>query len=47
MKIRIEYDDMAEDIVMKLNTALEQYGLRFEFDDQEHDGFEILSLVKE
>jgi hypothetical protein len=42
--VRIDYDDDQLDIIDKINKALEVWGLRFEDDMQEHDGFILLTL---
>jgi hypothetical protein len=44
MKIRLEYDDNIFTIIGKINEALEGKSLELVFDNQEHDGFEILTL---
>jgi hypothetical protein len=44
-QIQIEYDTHLEDVIPKVNEALEKYGLEFVEDDQEHDGFIIYDLV--
>jgi len=42
--VELNYDDNGIDIVEKLNKALVAYGLVFNFDDEEHDGFEVVTL---
>lgn len=42
--LRVAYDDNVCDIIDKLNAALEEHGLKFEDDEQPHDGFNILTL---
>lgn len=44
--LKLYSDDNFIDVVDKINAALEEHGLRFEADDQPHDGFEILTLRK-
>lgn len=44
--IRLEYDDQIDDVISKVNWALEKYNLQFVFDGESHDGFEILELVE-
>lgn len=44
--IRIDYDDLSDDIVEKINKLLVEYNLKLQFDGEYHDGFEILSLTK-
>ena len=44
--IKIYYDDEAHNIISKVNSLLENHGLRFEFDGLEHDSFEILELKR-
>jgi hypothetical protein len=44
--LRIDYDDNGVDVMDKVNKALEEHGLRFEDDEQPHDGFCLLTLRK-
>lgn len=43
---RVEYDDDGTDVIAKVNQALEEHGLKFITDDDEHDGFQPYWLVK-
>lgn len=44
--MQIEYDDQAEEIMNKVNEDLKEHGLRFEVDNEEHDGFCIFELKR-
>lgn len=46
--IRIEYDDNAYNVMVGANKLLKDQNLEYEFkfDSKEHDGFDILTLVK-
>ena len=44
--ITIDYKDSALDIIEKINEELLPQGLELKFDDQDHDGFELVSLVR-
>ncbi len=44
--LRIDYDDDQLEIIDKVNKALAQYGLQFQDDMKEHDGFMLLDLVE-
>ena len=46
MQVKIQYDDDILKIIDKINEVLEEHGLSLEDDMQEHDGFNIYSLVK-
>jgi hypothetical protein len=46
-QVRLEYDDQVFDIIGKINEALAAKGLRFDDDEEEHDGFIILNLIEE
>ena len=43
--IRVDYDDQIDDVINKINVALEEHGLSFRVDDQVHDGFDLYELV--
>ena len=43
-KLRLNYDDSGIDIVDKINKALEEHGLWFQDDGEEHDGFRIQKI---
>ena len=47
-EVRIECDDNAYNIIDKANKLLEHEGhnARLYFDEQEHDGFDILRVTK-
>lgn len=45
-KIRVEYDDSAEDIVDKVNSVLEDYGIEFLNDGKGHDAYSVYHLVE-
>ncbi len=47
MSIRFDYDDQYYDIIGKVNDALSQYGIQFEDDEKEHDGFCVCNLEVE
>jgi len=42
--IKIWYDDQAGDIITKINALLEEQNLVLSFDNEEHDGFDVISL---
>lgn len=44
--IRIDYDDQGLDFVGKINRELAKHNLVIESDNKEHDGFELLRIVK-
>ena len=44
-QIKIEYDDNIFYIIEEVNKALGEYGFEFVSDEEEHDGFEIFTLV--
>ena len=44
--LRINYDHDLIEIIDMVNKALEEHGLRFEDDDQYHDGYNILTLKR-
>jgi hypothetical protein len=44
--VRIDYDDLTDDVINKINKLLQEHHLKLEFDNKPHDGFELLSLVK-
>ena len=44
IKIQLDYDDDVLEIIDKMNEAFEIYNLKFEDDNEAHDGFIILSL---
>lgn len=44
--VRLDHDDNIIDVLDKLNKALAAHGLEFVDDEEEHDGFMILKLVK-
>ena len=48
MSFKIMYDDNMLDVIAALNEELEKEGIdaKFEFDEGEHDGFEICTLIK-
>jgi hypothetical protein len=46
LTMRLDYDDNGLDIIDKVNSALQLYGLEFKDDDQEHDGFCIFELIQ-
>lgn len=46
IQIRIDHDDGALDVITKVNEALESYGLSFDDDGLEHDGFVLLNLME-
>jgi hypothetical protein len=43
-QVRIEYDDQLNDVVDKINTALERHGLVLVDDGLPHDGYCLFSL---
>lgn len=45
-QIRIEHDDRPEDIIEKVNEALDAHGLRIVDDDQLHDGYCLFQIVE-
>lgn len=46
MEIKIYHDDNIFSIIDKINDALKEVNVEFIFDDNEHDGFDILYLKK-
>jgi len=42
--IQIDYDDLPDDIINKINKLLSSYNLKLEFDGEFHDGFEIIHI---
>lgn len=42
--IRINYDDQLNDIIAKINKSLYKFDLKIHFDNEEHDGFELLAI---
>ena len=42
---RLNYDDLPDDMIRKINELLKDYNIKLEFDHEFHDGFEILSVV--
>ena len=48
MEIIIEHDDNAYNIIAGVNKLLKEQNIKyiFIFDGKEHDGFDILTLVK-
>ena len=47
MTIRIKYDDQLGDVLVDVNNELEKKGIpiRFESDEQLHDGYELYEMV--
>ena len=45
-QVRFEYDDTVMDAIDRINSVLEKHGLYFEWENAEHDGFDIYFLVK-
>lgn len=45
-QVRINYDDQLEDVMEKVNEALEEQGLHFVADGLEHDGFMLYTLAE-
>lgn len=37
--VRIDYDDNPDEVLEKIDEALEELGISFEDDEQEHDAF--------
>ena len=46
LEIKIDYDDDVLDIIDKVNEVLAKVGMVLQYDNREHDGFDIYSLVK-
>ena len=44
--ICIEYDDHPEDVVDKINSALQEFNLRLEDDDENHEGYVLYRIVE-
>mgnify|MGYP001605067450 CR=1 FL=1 len=44
--LRIDYDDNALDIMDKVNAMLAEYGYQFVNDEQDHEGFEVYTLIR-
>ena len=40
----INHDDNIIDIIERISYALKPYGLSIEFDNLEHDGYEVLEI---
>jgi len=40
-RFRVEYDDNAYDIVAEINNITSKHGITLDFDNEEHDGFDI------
>lgn len=45
-QIKIWYDDEPDDIIARVNQALEKYNLAFLDDGEEHDGFNAYDLCE-
>lgn len=43
--LRLDYDDNAFDVVVKINKLLIKHGLELEMDGKEHDGFLLYRLT--
>jgi hypothetical protein len=44
--LRVEYDDDVISVIDKVNEALKDHDLKFEDDNLEHDGFNLLMLKR-
>lgn len=44
--LRVDWDDTPSDFIDPVNEMLSEYGLKFEWDRKDHDGFELYKLIE-